>query len=208
MRVTDDLITGFGTSALREWCDLTPWEITAASQRIVVRLLSGLGDDYHVSAGLAIHSTSIVENGAVLKGPLVVGPQCFIAAGAYLRGGCWLEAECILGPGVELKSSFVFAGSNLAHFNFVGDSILGHGVNLEAGSIIANRRNERPLSTISFIRDGITIETNAHKFGAVVGDQSRIGANAVIAPGAILSRATVVERLTLVDQDARTPLGA
>jgi UDP-N-acetylglucosamine diphosphorylase / glucose-1-phosphate thymidylyltransferase / UDP-N-acetylgalactosamine diphosphorylase / glucosamine-1-phosphate N-acetyltransferase / galactosamine-1-phosphate N-acetyltransferase len=49
----------------------------------------------------------------------------FIAAGAYVRGGCWLEANCVLGPGAELKSSFVFAGTKLAHFNFVGDSILG-----------------------------------------------------------------------------------
>jgi len=41
--------------------------------------------------------------------------------------------RCILGPGAELKSSFVFAGTKLAHFNFVGDSVLGEDVNLEAG---------------------------------------------------------------------------
>lgn len=202
MRITDDLITGFGVSALREWLDIPPWEITANSQQILMRLLGDLEDGYHVNAGVAIHGTSIVENGAVLKGPMIIGPNCFIGAGAYVRGGCWLDADCVLGPGAELKSSFIFAGSTLAHFNFVGDSILGHGVNLESGSVIANRRNERPHSTVSFIHDGMTVDTRAYKFGAVVGDHTRIGANAVIAPGAVLPRGTVVERLALVDQSA------
>jgi bifunctional N-acetylglucosamine-1-phosphate-uridyltransferase/glucosamine-1-phosphate-acetyltransferase GlmU-like protein len=61
---------------------------------------------------------------------------------AYLRAGVWLGEGCVVGPGAELTSSFLFAGSKLAHFNFVGDSILGNDVNLEAGSIVANHRNE------------------------------------------------------------------
>lgn len=52
------------------------------------------------------------------------------------RGGNWLAERCTLGPGAELKSSMVFAGTKLAHFNFVGDAILGEDVNLEAGSIV------------------------------------------------------------------------
>jgi bifunctional N-acetylglucosamine-1-phosphate-uridyltransferase/glucosamine-1-phosphate-acetyltransferase GlmU-like protein len=130
----------------------------------------------------------------------VVGPGCFVAAGAYVRGGCWLEADCILGPGAELKSSFVFAGSKLAHFNFVGDSVLGEGVNLEAGSIIANYRNELADKRVHVLVDGRAVDTGVEKFGAVVGDRVRIGANAVIAPGALLPEGTVVPRLALVDQ--------
>ena len=142
----------------------------------------------------------LVEAGAIIKGPAIIGPDCFIAAGAYLRGGCWLEARCVIGPGSELKSSFVFAGSNLAHFNFVGDSILGREVNLEAGAVIANYRNEYAEPTVSFIYNGKRIDTGTEKFGALVGDRTRIGANAVIAPGAILVCGTIVKRLGLIDQ--------
>jgi NDP-sugar pyrophosphorylase family protein len=141
-----------------------------------------------------------MESGAVIKGPAIIGPGCFIAAGAYVRGGCWLEADCILGPGSELKSSFVFRGSKLAHFNFVGDSVLGRGVNLEAGAIIANYRNERANAAISFLHEGKRLDTGAEKFGALVGDFTKIGANAVVAPGAILAPATIVKRLSLIDQ--------
>jgi UDP-N-acetylglucosamine diphosphorylase / glucose-1-phosphate thymidylyltransferase / UDP-N-acetylgalactosamine diphosphorylase / glucosamine-1-phosphate N-acetyltransferase / galactosamine-1-phosphate N-acetyltransferase len=200
--VIDAHIAGFRSSVLGEFSGSMPWELTLGSIGIVERLLSELRDGYDVTGSVAIHHTSTVESGAIIKGPVIIGPDCFIAAGAYVRGGCWLEANCILGPGAELKSSFVFKGSKLAHFNFVGDSLLGCGVNLEAGSIIANYRNEWGGRAISFFHNGKQFETGAEKFGALVGDHTRIGANAVIAPGAILAPATIVQRLSLIDQGA------
>ena len=83
-----------------------------------------------------------------------------------MRGGNWVDANCIIGPGAELKASFVFAGSKLAHFNFVGDSILGEGVNLEAGSIIANYRNERFDKEVRVRFSGNVAGTGVTKFGA------------------------------------------
>jgi len=197
-------IAGFRDSALREFSGSPPWTLTSSSVEIVERLLSRLGTDYAVSGNIARHITSTIEDGAILKGPAIIGPKCFIGAGTLVRGGCWLESDCILGPGAELKSSFVFGGSKLAHFNFVGDSILGRGVNLEAGSIVANYRNEWTDPTISFVHMGKRISTGAEKFGALVGDRTRIGANAVIAPGAILAPDTIVKRLSLVDQAVLT----
>ena len=64
------------------------------------------------------------------------------------------EENCIIGPGCELKSSFLFTGSKLAHFNFVGDSVVGARVNLEAGSIIANFQNEFLDPKIQFCMQG------------------------------------------------------
>jgi bifunctional N-acetylglucosamine-1-phosphate-uridyltransferase/glucosamine-1-phosphate-acetyltransferase GlmU-like protein len=94
----------------------------------------------------------------------------------------------------------VFRGTKLAHFNFVGDSVLGEAVNLEAGSIVANHRNERADKRVAFTFDGTVIDTGVEKFGALAGDRCRIGANAVIAPGAVLKPDTIVARLALVDQ--------
>jgi len=193
-------IAGFRSSPLGEFSGRMPWELTSGAIAVVERLLQGLREGYDVTGGVAIHRTSNVETGAVIKGPAIIGPDCFIAAGAYVRGGCWLEANCILGPGAELKSSFVFRGSKLAHFNFVGDCILGSGVNLEAGSIIANYRNEWASPAISFFHEGKRLDADVDKFGALIGDRTRIGANAVIAPGAILAPATIVKRSSLIDQ--------
>ncbi|TGD94836.1 LpxA family transferase [Methylobacterium nonmethylotrophicum] len=193
-------IQAFPTSALAPFAAEPPWALTAAAADIVRRLLARLGADYTVAEEVAVHRGARIESGAVLKGPLVVGPGCLIAHGATLRGGAWLEEACTIGPGAELKASFVFAGTALAHFNFVGESVLGRGVNLEAGAVIANHRNEWPGATVAFRHDGALIATGLAKFGALVGDGVRLGANAVVAPGAILGPGTVVPRLGLVEQ--------
>jgi NDP-sugar pyrophosphorylase family protein len=192
-------IPAFPTSALAEHAAETPWALTAAAHAVVRRLLARLGEDFLIAEAVAVHRSAKVEPGAVLKGPLVVGPRCFIGHGATLRGGAWLEEACTIGPGAELKASFLFAGTALAHFNFVGESVIGRGVNLEAGAVIANHRNEWPGATVAFRHDGGIIETGSPKFGALVGDGARLGANAVVAPGAILAPGTVVPRLGLVD---------
>ena len=138
----------------------------------------------------------------MLKGPIILGANAFVAANAYLRGGVFLDQGCIVGPNCELKTTFMFAGSKVAHLSFVGDSIVGAGVNIEAGAIVANYRNEFVDKLIFVVRQGSTIPTGVEKFGALIGDEVRIGANAVIAPGALLDRLTIVPRLQLVDQQS------
>lgn len=195
-------ISAWSESPLNSLSLDAPWDLTSESASIVQLLLKQMDlTEYSVNDNIAVHRTTIIESGAVLKGPLVIGPQCLVAAGAYLRGGNWIGERCTFGPGSELKSSFVFAGTKLAHFNFVGDSILGERVNLEAGSIICNYRNERDDKLVLAMSQGSLISTGRDKFGALIGDDCRLGANAVVAPGALLRPATVVPRGSVLDQE-------
>ncbi|MBS7843034.1 LpxA family transferase [Pseudomonas fluorescens] len=201
IRLTD-YIADISRSALAPWADLSPWALVTQAPAVVRQLLADLpAGDYSVQGEIAIHRSAIVEPGALLKPPLIIGADCFIASGALLRGGCWLDAHCIIGPGAELKTSFVFSGSKLAHFNFVGDSVLGHGINLEAGSIVANYRNERDDKEVQVRVAGLLQRTGCDKFGALLGDQCRIGANAVLAPGAVLAPASVIGRGQVFDAE-------
>ncbi len=201
IRLTD-YIADIAQSPLAPWADLAPWALVTQAPVIVRTMLAELpADEYVIHGDVAVHRTAIVEPGALLKGPLIIGAECFIASGSLLRGGCWLGAGCIIGPGAELKTSFVFSGSKLAHFNFVGDSVLGHGVNLEAGSIVANYRNERADKEVLVRIEGQLQRTGCDKFGALLGDQCRIGANAVLAPGALLAAARVVGRGQVFDAE-------
>ncbi|MEW6270245.1 MAG: LpxA family transferase [Thermodesulfobacteriota bacterium] len=196
-------VASFGASPLARFRAAAPWDLTASSVDIVRSLLAEHpSPEFAIVDEVAVHRSAIVESGAVLKGPLIVGARCFVAAGAYLRGGAWIAERCTIGPGAELKSSFVFPGTGVAHFNFVGDSLLGSGVNLEAGSVICNARNERDAKEV-LVRVGGGLEgTGREKFGALVGDGARIGANAVVAPGALLMPGAVVPRGALCDQEA------
>jgi len=177
-----------------------PWDFVGNIEALLRQQIAGLESSYQGVDEVAVHRTVTIEAGAVVKGPAIIGPNCFIAAGAYLRGGVHLERDCIIGPGSELKTTVMFAGSKLAHLNFVGDSIIGADVNIEAGAIIANYRKELESPNIRIAYQGQVIDTGVAKFGALVGDGSRIGANAVIAPGALLERGSIVGRLQLIDQ--------
>lgn len=202
-------ITSFADSPLARWEDLEPWEITSRTALFVRELLAQLPtEEFLISGDIALHRSAVVEAGAILKGPLILGARGFVAAGAYLRGGNWIAEDCAIGPGAELKSSFLFQGTRLAHFNFVGDSILGADVNLEAGSIVCNHRNERSDREV-LVRLGKALHrTGCEKFGALVGDGSRLGANAVVAPGALLPPHTIIPRAALRDQECDPPEGS
>lgn len=179
--------------------DEVPWAITSNAETIVKRAAKALSG-YVIEDGVAIHRRAIVERGATIKPPAIVRQGAFVAAGAYLRGGIFIDDDCIVGPNCEVKSTFMLAGSKIAHLSFVGDSILGAHANVEAGAMIANYRNERDDKRIRIrLGDGV-IDTGVEKFGALVGEGARVGANAVIAPGAIIEPGAAVARLGLVDQ--------
>lgn len=175
-----------------------PWVSTSRAADIVKAFIAQLPDDYKLDGEIAIHPTATIEKDVVLKAPVIIGPNCFVASHAYLRGGVVLMGNNSIGPGCEIKSSFVFPHSNLAHFNFLGDSIMGSHVNMEAGAIAANHFNEREDKTIFAKVSGMDIPTGTTKFGAMIGNGCKIGANAVLSPGTILEPGRIVGRLELV----------
>ncbi len=184
-----------------------PWELCANATTAIKTMLSRLDRAYRVGDGIAVHESAIVEPSLTLKPPCIIGPNCFIASYCYLRGGVYLAEDVTVGPGVEIKSSFIGAKTTLAHLNFVGNSIIGRDVNIEAGAVIANHRNERADKSIRIALDGQVITASGTTCGAVIGDRCRIGANAVLLPGTILKPGTVVGRLELVDQEPRFTSG-
>lgn len=176
-----------------------PWNIVATVQNSIQQKIKGLKSDYKINHDVAIHKTAQIEEHVTLKGPIIVSAGCFIGAHAYMRGGVYLGEKTIIGPGCEVKSSLIMSGSALAHFNFVGDSLIGSYVNMEAGSVIANHYNERLDKTI-YVMLKKKSSISVTKFGALVGDHSKIGANAVLSPGTILKPESVVKRLELIEQ--------
>ncbi|KKR32470.1 MAG: Transferase, LpxA family [Candidatus Falkowbacteria bacterium GW2011_GWF2_39_8] len=180
----------------------TPWEITDNANEFIEKGIKLLGEDYEKNGNIAIHKTAKIEEGVILKDAVIIGKDCFIGAGAYLRGGVFLDENVVVGPKSEIKASFIFRKSRIAHFNFIGNSIIGEDVNFEAGAVIANYFNEREegKKEIKSMLENKIVNTGTEKFGALVGDGSRIGANAVLNPGSILLPGTIVGRLELYDQ--------
>ena len=180
----------------------TPWHMAAHAVEVVRALLPTLGAEFAVTDEVAVHRTASVEAGAVVRGPAILGRNCAVAAHAYLRDGVFLDEEVRIGPSCEVKASFLFRGAVLAHLNYAGNSLIGSAVNVEAGAVLANHWNERDGKEIAVMLAECPVMTGVEKFGALVGDGVRIGANAVTSPGTLLLPRSVVGRLALVDQVA------
>ena len=97
----------------------------------------------------------------------------------------WSSAleNVLIGHSTEVKSSILLKGAKAAHFNYVGNSILGCDVNLGAGAICSNFRfDQKPIP----IRLDDTVIMGPKKLGAIIGDESQIGCNSVLNPGTFL----------------------
>lgn len=177
-----------------------PWEITESTNKIIRNIIKHLNQkDYQIKDNVAIHKSAIIESNVMIKDNVVIEKDCFVGAGAYLRNGVYLAEGVKVGPSCEIKSSFIFKKSRIAHFNYIGNSIIGEDVNFEAGSVTANYFNEIKKEIVLLV-DGKKVKTGVKKFGALVGDNSRIGANAVLDPGSVLIPRKIIGRLEHYEQ--------
>lgn len=133
----------------------------------------------------------------VIEGPCLIGKGVEIRSNAFIRAGCILEEGSLVGHCSEVKGAILLPHAKAPHFNYVGDSIIGHNVNLGAGVTCANfRLDHKEISLIS--SDGKRVPSGRKKLGAIIGDDSQIGCQSVINPGTILKRKTLIRPLTSV----------
>jgi len=144
----------------------------------------------HVGLQVSIGAGTVVEPGAMILGPAIIGAGCRIRHGAYIRENVIVGDGCVVGNSVELKHCVLFNQCQVPHFNYVGDSILGHKAHLGAGSILSNVKLDNQNVWVNF--DGTPIDTGLRKFGGLIGDKAEIGCNAVLNPGSIIGRSSVV----------------
>jgi NDP-sugar pyrophosphorylase family protein len=133
---------------------------------------------------------TVVEPGALIKGPAIIGKNCQIRHNAYIRENVLIGDNCVVGNASELKNALLFNGAQVPHYNYVGDSILGHKAHLGAGVKISNVKLLPGNVTVEV--DGLPLDTGLRKFGALLGDHAEAGCNAVLNPGSILGRNAVV----------------
>jgi NDP-sugar pyrophosphorylase family protein len=126
-----------------------------------------------------------IEPGAVLVGEaIVLGPGSTVRAHAYIRGPAYVGRGGLVGHTTELKNAILLAGAKAPHFNYVGDSILGPGVNLGAGTKLSNYRLDGREVRIGW--EGSRRSSGMRKLGALIGEGVQTGCNAVLNPGTIL----------------------
>ena len=178
--------TAFDHRPLFDGRDLV-WEALSDLKRYVLTLSLGkiecdipLGVTLVNPSLISIGKGCVVYPGSYIEGPCVIGCESEVRFGAFIRPYVLCGRGCVLGHGCEVKESILFEGVKLSHFNYVGNSILGNGVNFGAGAVCANQRLDKKEVAVKKVKTGLT------KLGAIVGDKSQVGCNCVLNPGTCL----------------------
>jgi len=135
---------------------------------------------------ISIGKGTVIEPGTYIKGPCIIGKKCIIRQGAYIRGELLTGDECVIGHCTEVKNSILLNHAKAAHFAYLGETILGNRVNLGAGVKCANFKLDG--REIIIHHAGQHFATGLRKMGAIIGDDSQLGCNAVTNPGTLIGK--------------------
>jgi NDP-sugar pyrophosphorylase family protein len=144
----------------------------------------------YIGEKVFIGEGTVLEDGVMIIGPAIIGKNCKIRHNAYIRENVIIGDGCVVGNSTELKNSLLFNGVQAPHYNYVGDSILGHKAHLGAGVKISNFKLFP--GNIEVEMEGKPFDTGLRKFGALLGDGAEVGCNAVLNPGSIVGRGAVI----------------
>jgi len=157
------------------------------SFKIEIKILPGV--HLERSELISIGKGTVIEPGVYIQGPCILGNHCILRHGAYLRGGVICGNGCAIGHSAEIKHAILLDAAAATHFTYVGDSIIGNGVNLGAGVKCANLRFDRREVVVD------AVKTRLKKLGAIIGDRVQIGCNTVLNPGTLIGHSSIIDPL-------------
>lgn len=163
-----------------------PWDLLRANELYVGALREDdIRGEIHplavIDGRVVIGPGTRILPGVVIEGNVVIGADCKIGPNCYLRGNTSIGDRCHVGNAVEIKNSILLSRTNVGHLSYVGDSVLGEGVNFGAGTVTSNLRHDgRNHRTMV---GGTLVDTGRRKFGCIVGDGVHTGINTSIYPG-------------------------
>ena len=186
--MASDYLTGF----------TYPWEALKGINDLILDLGSKLDKNEYreISPCVWVHQTATVAPTAFLGAPCIIGANTNVRHCAFIRGSALVGEDCVVGNSVELKNVILFDGVQVPHYNYVGDSILGHKAHMGAGSVTSNVKSDKTLVWVNTPDE--KLPTGLKKFGAMLGDCVEVGCNSVLNPGTVIGKHTNIYPLSCV----------
>ena len=175
-----------------------PWEALEGIGAYIAELGKSLPKEEYNQIGenVWIHKSAKVYNSAYIGGNCIIGEGAEIRHCSFIRKNAIIGKNAVVGNSTELKNTILFNNSQVPHYNYIGDSILGYKTHMGAGSIISNLKSDKTLITIKNGKE--KIETGIRKIGAMLGDNVEVGCGSVLNPGTIIGKNTNIYPLSSV----------
>ena len=172
------------------WLDVgRPWELLEANELAVADLGGSDGaavagtveEGVYLHGPVAVEEGARVKSGAYVEGPALIRAGAEVGPNAHIRGATVVGPNAHVGHSVEIKNSVLMADASVGHLSYVGDSVLGRGVNFGAGTNVANLRHDG--ENVRLTVKGDRVYTGRRKLGAIVGDGAKTGINTSLNAG-------------------------
>lgn len=169
-----------------DWFDVgRPWDLLEANRWALLRMdhrVYGIVENgAHLVGAVTVAESARVRSGAYVEGPTFIGEKSDIGPNCYIRACTSLGKNVRIGNGCEVKNSVIMDNVHVGHLSYIGDSIVGEGCNLGAGTVTANLRLDD--GSVKMLVKGVVVDSGRRKLGVVLGDGVKSGINALFMPG-------------------------
>ena len=165
--------------------DVTAGKDCSIDVNVILEGTVTLGDNVSIGPNTVIKDSVIGSNSKIEPfshiDQAIIGDDCVIGPYARLRVGSKIENTAKVGNFVETKNSTLGKGSKANHFTYLGDTEVGEGTNIGAGTITCNYDGKDKHKTV--IGDGSFIGSNSSLVAPVT-----IGSNATVAAGSVINK--------------------
>lgn len=166
------------------WMDVAyPWHLFDAQDYLLQKMEANTGkvENSTIKGKLIMGGGAEIFDSYVDEGTHYIGAGTKIGPHAYLRGNNSIGNNCEIGESCTVKNSILFDNVNVKHLTYIGDSVVGEGVNFGAGTQIANFRFDGAV--INVLTEHGWVNTGRKKFGTVIGDYTKFGVLSCVMPG-------------------------
>jgi len=199
-----------------DWFDVgRPWDLLEANRWALLRMdhkVCGVVEvGAHLVGAVTVAESARVRSGAYVEGPVFIGEGSDVGPNCFVRAFTSIGEGVRVGSGCEVKNCLVLDGVHVGHLSYIGDSVIGEGCNLGAGTVTANLRLDD--GSVKMRVRGVVVDSGRRKLGVVLGDGVKSGINALFMPGVkvgcnswiganvVVSRDVGSDRLVVLKQD-------
>lgn len=175
-----------------------PWEVLPKIEEFIIQLGNSLPREKYEKKGenIWVAKSAVIFPSAYITGPAIIDENAQVRHCAFIRENTIVGKGAVVGTSSELKNTILFNKTEVPHYNYVGDSILGYRAHMGAGAITSNLKSDKTLVAVKV--EGRHVETELKKFGAMLGDRVEVGCNSVLNPGTVIGKNTSIYPISSV----------
>jgi NDP-sugar pyrophosphorylase family protein len=152
--------------------------------RLETQNIQGVVEDGAVIVGpVHIGMGSVVRGQAIIRGPAIVGNNTVVDSHAEIRAGAFIGSKCVIGHSCSIIKSMVMSNVNISAGAFIRNSVIGFGSVVGPGAALGADEVEGSLGSVS---------QTLSELGVALGDYAVIGANSIIKPGTVVGSRTII----------------